>query len=217
MPNTKLQSIAMSILAAGMFVAAQGCSSSSSGGNLMAACMQGCAKEVPCLADAGFPETVSACVQSCLASGQPDGGTCTNESAIVSAAQACAAKTTCADLESCALGIPQWQHGGAGTGGTSGSGTGGTSGAGTGGTSGTGGMTGGGGAGGAGATANCSICDKAATCCTAAGEPATTCSGIPTSTACNAATGSTQSGDIQACQGVIAAGKLLAPTATACQ
>src|SRR6185437_1367029 len=173
MPNTKLQSIAMSILAAGMFVAAQGCSSSSSGGNLMAACMQGCAKEVPCLADAGFPETVSACVQSCLASGQPDGGTCTNESAIVSAAQACAAKTTCADLESCALGIPQCQHGGAG--GTSGAGTGGTSG------SGTGGMTGGGGAGGAGATANCSICDKAATCCTAAGEPATTCSGIPTS------------------------------------
>src|SRR6185437_6363490 len=138
MPNTKLQLIAMSILAAGMFVAAQGCSSSSSGGNLMAACMQGCTKEVPCLADAGFSETVSACVQTCLASGQPDGGTCTNESAIVSAAQACGA------------------NGAAGNGG-------GTGGAG-------------------GAAADCSVCTKAAACCTAANEPAALCSAIPTAT-----------------------------------
>ena len=210
MPNTKLQSIAMSILAAGLVVAVQGCGSSSSSGNdLSAACMQGCAKEVPCLADAGFTETMAMCMQTCLAFGAPDGGTCTNESAIVSAAQACAAKTSCADLQSCA--IPTCEHGG--TGGTNGGGgakgTGGTNGA-----AGNGGGTGGtSGAGGAGATADCSACDKAHTCCVAVmGATSATCTAL-TAAMCSALPAANQSAAAMACQTFTST----YPTNSACQ
>ncbi len=155
--------------------AVQGCGSSSSNGtNIMSVCMQGCTKAVPCLADAGVSETVAQCVQNCTSAASPDGGTCSNESAIVTAEQACAAKTTCAELEACGATIPQCEHGG--TGGTTGTGTGGTNGGGgakgTGGTNGGGGAKGTGGAAGASGSATCSICDKAATCCTAIGGSA---------------------------------------------
>lgn len=214
MPNTKLKSIAMSILAAGLFVAAQSCSSSSSSGNnVMASCMEACTKEVPCLADAGVSETMAMCVQTCLASiGAPDGGTCTNQSAIDQAAQTCAAKTTCADLEACGGMIPKCQvagAGGTGTGGTSGTGTGGTNGA-----AGNGGGTGGtSGAGGAGATANCSVCDKAHTCCVAVmGATSATCTALTAAT-CSALPAANQAQAAMACQSFTAT----YPTNSACQ
>jgi len=210
MSRKSVSAVIGSFLVAGFALGAvQGCgSSSSSGTNIMSVCMQGCTKYVPCLADAGFPETVAECVQSCTASASNDGGTCSNESAIISAAQACAAKTTCSELEACSATIPDCvTSGSTGTGGTGGShATGGTSGA-TGGTSGaTGGTSGA--AGGSGTTADCSVCTKAAACCLALGEPATTCSMI-SAASCSATTGADQTTVIQGCQSLLTGGASL--------
>ena len=225
MSRKTVSAVIGSLLVVGFALGAvQGCgsSSSSSGTNLMSACMQGCMKVVPCLADAGFPETLAECVQSCASSGSTDGGTCSNESAIVSAVQACAAKTDCAELESCRLTIPACEHGGSG--GTSGTGTGGTKA--TGGTTGaTGGTTGGGGAkatggttgtaGASGTSAACAICDKAQTCCIQGAptlnQPTSSCT---LSTAmCNALSGSAQSTYATECQTVLTDGALLSISA----
>jgi len=90
-----------------------------------------------------------------------------------------------------------------GTGGASGTGTGGTkatggtSGTGTGGATGSGGTSGG--TGGSGTVAACAICDKAASCCTAVGLPATECSMLSAS-ACSAMPGTSQTTFIQECQ-----------------
>ena len=86
MSRKTVSAVIGSLLVAGFALGAvQGCgsSSSSNGTNIMSACMQGCMKIVPCLADAGISETVAQCVQSCSASSSKDGGTCANESAIV--------------------------------------------------------------------------------------------------------------------------------------
>jgi hypothetical protein len=217
MSRKTVSAVIGSFLAVGFALGAmQGCgSSSSSGTNIMSACMQGCTKVVPCLADAGISETVAQCVQNCASSASTDGGTCSNESAIVMAAQACAAKTTCADLEACGATIPQCEHGG--TGGTSGTGTGGnhgtggtggTSGTGTGGTTGTGGSTG---AAGASGTATCASCDKAQTCCLALaallGQSTSSCTFSTSS--CNAMTGSAQTTDAMTCGTILSSGAAL--------
>ncbi len=219
MSNRVISSVTKSIVAVGLFVGTlAGCGSSGSGssGSIAASCMKGCMTAVPCLADAGFPETISTCVQECEANAKSaDGGTCTNEAQIDQAGEACAAKTNCTELEACFEALPACQTTG-GTGGTSGAGntggassTGGTSGGSTGGTSGgsTGGTSGGAGSGG-GTTADCSVCTKAATCCTAVGEPSTVCNMISAST-CNAATGATQTALIQDCQSVLTGGAQL--------
>jgi len=214
MSRKTVSAVIGSFLAVGFALGAmQGCgSSSSSGTNIMSACMQGCTKVVPCLADAGISETVAQCVQNCASSASTDGGTCSNESAIVMAAQACAAKTTCADLEACGATIPQCEHGG--TGGTSGTGTGGnhgtggTSGTGTGGTTSTGGTSG---AAGASGTATCASCDKAQTCCLALaallGQSTSSCTFSTSS--CNAMTGSAQTTDAMTCGSILSGGAAL--------
>ena len=213
MSRKTVSAVIGSLLAVGFALGAvQGCgsSSSSNGTNIMSACMQGCMKVVPCLADAGISETVAQCVQSCSASSSKDGGTCANESAIVMAAQACAAKTTCAELETCGATIPDCVISGSGTGGTRA--TGGTSGA-TGGTSGatggTSGATGGtsGATGGTGGTASCAICDKAQTCCTAI-EGAAACTGV-SAAACTSTPAANQATIISYCQTLLNAGAAL--------
>ncbi len=202
-----------SFLVAGFaFGAMQGCGSSSSG-SYAETCMQGCAKILPCEADAGFTETMAQCVQGCTQSAMTSaGGTCKNAAAMQSAANACLAKTTCIDLLACGATIPACEtsgtggSSGTGTGGTSGA-TGGTSGTGTGGTTSTGGTSGA--AGGSG-TGNCSVCTKAASCCLAIGEPASVCNMIST-TSCNAATGATQTSLISTCQQIVTQGATLCP------
>jgi hypothetical protein len=168
--------------------------------------MQGCAKQATlCGADAGT--TTADCMQGCVSSETTStGGACSNQSAILAAGNACLAKTTCAELELCvATTVPACAGG---TGGTSGTGTGGAKG--TGGTSGGGGAKGTGGtsgaAGGSG-TADCSICDKAQTCCVAvltlAGQSTSSCT--YSAARCNAA-GAAQATDISICQQILSAG-----------
>jgi hypothetical protein len=158
--------------------ALQSCGGSSSS-NTTAVCTQVCEKAAACATDAGVapPESSAYCMQRCMTE------TCSNQAELVSAANTCLAKSTCADFIACAETSPQCistggtsgtGNGGtgAGTGGTTGTGNGGT-GAGTGGTTGTGnggagagtGGTKGTGGGGGSGSATCSVCDKAATCC----------------------------------------------------
>jgi hypothetical protein len=146
------------------------------------------------------------CVQSCTDSAKTSsGGTCTNEAAIQSAANACLSKTTCTDLLACGASIPQCQGGG--TGGSSGTGTGGTTGAagshGTGGATSTGGTNGA--AGGSG-SADCALCDKAQACCVAVltlgGQSTASCTYSAAS--CNSA-GAAQASDISICQQILTA------------
>jgi len=204
MKSTLRSLVVRSFLVTGFVLGAvQGCGSSgsSSGTDLMSVCMQGCTKIVPCLADAGVSETVATCVQNCVASGSSGSTTCTNESAIVSAAQACAAKTTCTELEACGATIPKCQtsSGSAGTNGAAGT----NGSAGKSGGAGTSGSAGSTGAGGAGTAADCSTCTKAANCCTTAGLSSAVCGAIPSASACTAATGTAQTGDIATCMGII--------------
>ena len=225
MSRKTVSAVIGSFLAIGFALGAvQGCGSSSSSGNFAADCMKGCARTVPCEADAGLPITMAECVQSCTNSGKTSSGaTCTNSAAMENAAEACLSKTTCADLETCLeTTIPTCAGG---TGGTSGTGTGG-SGAGanggssgatggtTGATGGTTGATGGAtGTGGSGTVASCAVCDKAASCCTAVGLPTSECSTFSAS-ACSAMTGTTQTTFAQDCQTIVndaAAGNIACP------
>lgn len=199
MPNTKLQLIAMSVLAVGMGAAIQACSSSSSGPS----CSEICIKEQMCQLDASTATATTSCNAICMqtqtGTGGTGGTTCSNASAMQSALNACLSKTDCTAFNTCIAAIPPCQTGG--TGGKSG-GTGGTNGA-----AGNGGGTGGtGGAGGAGA-ASCSICDKASSCCTALGASGggTNCSSL-SSANCNAQTGSNQQQFIQSCQTILSVG-----------
>src|SRR5580692_2649730 len=211
MSRKTVSAVIGSVLAAGFVLGAvQGCGSSSpSADSVMSLCTQGCDKLVAlCDPDAGTSAATTECVPGCVASATTStGGACSNQSAIISAGNACLTKTTCADLEACRLTVPAC---GGGTGGASGTGTGGTtgtggiSGTGTGGTTGTGGANGA--AGGSG-SANCAICDKAQTCCVAAeskGIPASLCTFSAAS--CNAMSAANQSTQVTECQMILAEG-----------
>jgi hypothetical protein len=213
MSRKTVSAVIGSLLVAGFaFGALQGCGSSSpSAGSVMSLCMQGCAKESSlCGADAG--ETMADCIQGCVTSETTStGGACSNQSAILQAGNACLSKTTCETLQACVLTTVPPCAGGTGgtsgaTGGTSGA-TGGTSGA-TGGTSGATGGTSGGAAGSSGTAGDCSVCTKAAACCLALGEPATTCNMI-SAASCNAASGTDQTTIIQGCQEILTGGASL--------
>jgi hypothetical protein len=211
MENTRLQSIAMSILAAGLFVAIQGCGSSSS--NNTAQCEQACVKVAMCLADASASSAMTTCSMSCStgAGGASGKTTCSNQAAIDSATQKCLAMSDCTAFIACGQTVPTCQTA-TGTGGTSGTGTGGTNGG-----AGHGGGTGGtGGAGGAGSTATCSICDKANSCCmaiaTSLGQPTTSCT-LSTAT-CNSS-GANSAAYASSCQTALTDGAALG--LSACQ
>ncbi len=222
MSRKTVSAVIGSFLVAGFALGAvQGCGSSSSSTDPTALCEQVCTKGEMCAVDASATTAMAGCMTTCTSStGSQNPSKCTNSSQIESAYSNCLKMSDCTQFEACVLAAPKCASG---TGGTSGTGTGGTtstggtSGTGTAGTNGGGGAKGTGGAGGSAATATCATCTKAATCCTAAGLPSTTCSQIPTAAACNAATASTQTTDIQECQQGLAAGALLAPTASACQ
>jgi hypothetical protein len=216
MSRKTVSAVIGSLLVAGFVLGAvQGCgSSSSSAANVMSLCMQGCVKIVKCGADAGSSETMAECMQGCVSSETTStGGACSNQSAIIEAGNACLAKTTCVELEACALTVQPCE--GAGTGGVSGTGTGGATGGTSGATGGANGATGGtsgatggtsGAAGGSGA-ASCSSCDKAQTCCVAAesfGIPASDCTF--SATKCNGMSGSNQTAYVTMCQEILAEG-----------
>jgi hypothetical protein len=196
MPNVKsargpLSGLLMAV--ATMFLS-QSCSSSSGGASQISSlCDQGCAKAAACSADSGVPITTASCKSSCLASATNDGGTCSNQSAIVAAAQACLAMSDCTAYITCvATTIPPCNGGstGGGQGGSTGGGQGGSAG-------GQGGSTG---------SATCAICDKAGACCTALGG-GTQCASLSTAM-CNSA-GTSQSTVIMACQQTLTAGAQL--------
>jgi hypothetical protein len=225
MSSRMISSVVGCLIAAGLALGAiQGCGSSGSGST--ETLQQACVKEVMCQADASTATATTLCSGAAsTGKGGQSGTTCTNASAIESATSNCLKISDCTQFETCVAGIPKCNGG---TGGTSGTGTGGATGA-TGGTSGatgaagahgtggatatggTSGATGGtsGAAGGSGA-ADCSVCTKAASCCTAIGEPTTLCNMISTST-CNAATGATQTTLIQTCQMIVTQGAALCP------
>ncbi len=128
-----------------LVLSACGSSSSTSGGDPVALCMQGCTKEISlCYADAGAGGTTFAtlCTSQCSTPKVTQTKTCTNSSEIISSVNACLAKTTCTDYEACFKGLPGCAGGGSG--GSSGAGTGGATGNGSGGSTeiSTGGSTG---------------------------------------------------------------------------
>jgi hypothetical protein len=113
MSRKTVSAVIGSLLVAGFVLGAvQGCgSSSSSAANVMSLCMQGCVKIVKCGADAGSSETMAECMQGCVSSETTStGGACSNQSAIIEAGNACLAKTTCVELEACALTVPRCER-----------------------------------------------------------------------------------------------------------
>jgi hypothetical protein len=120
--------------------------------------------------------------------------TCTNQSAIINAANACLAMSDCNAFLACVVSVPHCE-GGSGTGGSSGGGQGGSAGGGTGGST--------------GAAASCSSCDKAGTCCVAIaalnGQSNAGCSTYSTAT-CNATAASTQAQFASSCAAILQAG-----------
>ncbi|HEX4403718.1 MAG TPA: hypothetical protein VH560_02750 [Polyangia bacterium] len=123
--------------------ATQGCGGSSgpSAADISSACNKACATELKC-----FPGvlTMDTCVSDCMKGAESQtGSTCTNQAAIVSAAEACANMTDCTALATCETNLPKCEGGGTagasggGTAGASGGGTAGASGGGTAGASGT--------------------------------------------------------------------------------
>jgi hypothetical protein len=99
--------------------ALQGCGSSSSGGatDIASLCDQGCAKTVACL-PAGSGVTVPECKTSCLQNAMTSAGAaCTNQAAIISAANACLKMSACDAYIACATTIPDCAGGAGGAGG----------------------------------------------------------------------------------------------------
>jgi hypothetical protein len=187
-----------SLLALGFVIAAaQSCGGGSSS-DPVALCNQLCNKGVSCELDGGAEPAASMtqCMTSCMAAAH-----CSNQSQLVSAANACLAKPACADFVACTAVLPDCQSttgsGGAGAamGGTNGGGAG---------TNGSGGSTGSGGMG----AASCASCDKAATCCAAiaalAGGSAADCTAYSTSM-CSTA-GQDMAAEASACSQILAGG-----------
>jgi hypothetical protein len=213
MQNTAIKSAVKFILVVGLGVAAvEGCGSSSSPSSTdpVALCTQACQKLEMCLLDASASSSMSQCMSQCSTAGaggaSGQGTTCTNASQIETAYNACL-KMDCSQIVSCLSSVPQCQTSGTGTGGTTGA----AGATGKGGTSGAAGATGSGGtsgAAGASGAADCSICDKANTCCmalaTIAGQPTSSCT---YSTAmCNSTASSGQSSYITICQDFLTSG-----------
>jgi hypothetical protein len=149
----------------GSALAGYGCGGSSGGDNV-ALCNNLCNKANSlCVTDSG-PITIppTDCATTCTPAMVAQKTTnCPNASAIVSALNACLAKTTCADLVGCEAALPQC--GGGGTAGTSG-GTAGTSG----GTAGTSGGTAGTSGGTAGTSGTSYTCADLLACCNAVSD-----------------------------------------------
>jgi hypothetical protein len=195
MTSTLVGTVVRSLLVTGFVLGAvQGCGSSGSGssdaaspGDYVTICTNACERDALCLGDAGASETMAPCMSMCTTKVNSEKG-CAAEAQIAQAVQNCLGKTACSDFVSCFGAVDD----------TCSTGAGGASGAG-----GKSGAAGASGAGGAGVPADCTACTMAATCCTAAHLPATECNMIPSTSACNAATGTTQSGDITACQTIL--------------
>jgi hypothetical protein len=193
-----------------------GCGGGSSAPSFSSLCMEYCNK---CEVDAGATY-LQVCKSTCTTQANQM-ATCSNESAIANAAQSCINMSSCSAVDTCLQSLPDCQSGGGG--GSSGTHTGGTSGGtGTGGVGGHpgGGATGGttGAAGNGGGTADCSICTKANTCCTAlaaAYPQAISASDCTLSTANCTATGASSAGYVQTCQVVLTEGQAL--SVAACQ
>jgi hypothetical protein len=156
-------------------------------------CTRACDKYIMCFPDAAA--FAQQCKAACM-SNSTGGGTCTNQTAITTAAKACL-NASCADLEACLDGVPDCQGTGAG------------------GTTGGAGSTGQGGAGGGAPAAVCATCAAANACCMALpGSNPTECT---LSTAdCNALSGADQTNYITGCQTVLTVGRLLPAPPAAC-
>jgi hypothetical protein len=173
-------------------ITSQGCSSSSGASDVTDLCTRGCAKSAQCFSgDAGGIDVSATCKADCMSQ---SAATCTNQSAIISAGNACLAMSDCNAFLTCIISVPKCQGGG-GTGGSAGGGTGGSAGGGTGGST--------------GAAASCSSCDKAGACCVAiaalGGQSNAGCSTYSTAT-CNATAASSQAQFASTCAAVLQAG-----------
>jgi hypothetical protein len=195
MKSTLKNLVVRSLLVAGFVLGAvQGCGSS---GSSTPSCNDTCVKIEMCQADASTATATTACNQICALSAggtSGQGQTCTNASAMQSAYNNCFSMTDCTAFNTCLNNVPKCQSGAGGAGGATGA-----AGKGAAGTNGAAGSTGAGGAG----AADCSPCTRATSCCATAGFPAATCSAIPTTAACNSATGQTQTTDISTCQAIL--------------
>jgi hypothetical protein len=206
MTSTLRSLVVRSFLVIGFALGAvQGCGSS---GSSTPSCMESCVKALMCEVDASTASADTLCSASCAqgAAGSSGQGTkCTNQSAIDSAGSSCFSMSDCTAFNNCLKNIPPCQM--AGTGGTNGAaGTNGSAGkSGGAGASGAAGSTG---AGGAGATADCSVCDKANTCCQAlaalVGQSTASCT-YSTAT-CNGEPASAQPSYANVCQTILTDG-----------
>jgi hypothetical protein len=211
MTSTLKSLVVRSLLVAGFVLgAAQGCGSS--GSSSTPSCNDICIKTEMCSADASTATATSNCNLVCGAQGTAgtggQGTTCTNQSARDSAFNSCFSMSDCTKFNACIAQVPACQTGG---GGGSNGAAGKSGGGGATGSAGKSGAAGATGAGGAGSGASCALCDKAVSCCATLGQPASTCNLIPSTAACNAATGTTQSGDISACQQIVSGAGALCP------
>jgi len=154
-----------------MAVTLEGCGGSSA--TYASVCNDGCEKITSCTPGATAQDTAD-CKASCT------GETCSNESARVSAGQACLSKD-CAAFIPCLAAAPACQSGGVG------------------------GHTGATGSGGSTGAAGCSVCDKAPACCVALGQTAATCSALSTA-ACNGTIAASQPQFIATCQSLLTGG-----------
>ncbi len=209
----------------GLLIAAlTGCGSDSSGGNSSQAvaefkttCIKLCQKEAMCQPAIASEE--SQCESICNSAGQGGSGGSTgttttvscNYNDVISKENACISGT-CDALDSCLQAAYSecsvGSTGGAtGVGGSS-SGAGGTSSGAGGASSGAGGTSSG--AGGTTASGDCSVCDKAGTCCaplyTKLGQATTACSTFSAAT-CQSYPATEQSAFIDGCTGILTAGK----------
>ncbi|HEX4474604.1 MAG TPA: hypothetical protein VH142_05980 [Polyangiaceae bacterium] len=203
-----------------LIAALTGCGSDSGSGTANVAqfqqvCVKVCQKEAMC--QPAFASEEGQCESICNSAGQGSGGAPANTTTstvscdfneVLSKENACIAGT-CDALDDCLTAASSSCSGGS-TGGSPGAG--GTSS--TGGvTSSSGGTNTGGettGAGGTTASGDCSVCDKAATCCTPLytmlGQSTTACSAF-SAASCQGYPAASQSAFIQGCNGIISAGK----------
>ena len=183
------------MVVATMFLS-QSCGSSS-GGNaaeITDLCNQSCTKTLACFPDGSAPFDAATCKSLCTSMATSDGGTCSNQAAIISAAKACLAMSDCTAYLACAQSIPKCNGGSSGQGGSTGGGQGGSTGGGQGGSTG---------------TASCSVCDKAPACCTAVGGGSASQCAMLSTASCNAQSGAAQTQFVMGCQQILAAGVAL--------
>ena len=181
-------------------VGAFSCGGGGSSSSNQAICNSVCQKYAACTPDGGALIAAS-CMAGCASQvGSTSTTTCTNASAIASAANACLAMTDCMAFETCFTTIPDCQAG-ASTG-----------------TGGAGGAKGGGVGGSSGTSAGCASCTKFDACCSAlavsVGQSPTGCTTAPT---CNQSTASEQATLGQVCQQELTQLAAAAPTLAACK